>query len=613
MKYPIFSTSNVIDVTKPPYNADNTGKTDCTKVLQQAINDCLQGYIDALCAMREKLLELYKKQGGNIYLGAEAGRVIDGKVYMTAPKEVPPVKIIYFPNGEYLVSDTVCYTFDDLVAPQLPGYDCELCRNVHLLGESKEKTVIRLADHSKGFEKGTGKPVISFNRKSTEDKETTNCAQLNTLEDITVDCGQGNEGAIGVLYASSNCGRIENVRIQGCGLYGILYDYGSEGCFNDIEIIGFDYGIKTGHTSPCVFDNIELSKNKIAGVLSKNGNLNFQKANFGELPALQLKKSENGRYYFTDRSVTVIGEMEGNSIYFEKENPFLNSQSIPKNERSQNFDDWVCVDAFGAIGDGKTDSTTAIQKAMNSGKSVILFGQGTYVINRTVKIPASVQTVDFMYASIQIGYSLLIGEMEGLFDICEDSEKPFFAEHFSPGEDFSGFFRMFKHSSQRTVVLKDLGIAASLYFNTVGGSDVYFDNCFTHTNHYAQDAGLHRDGYVPVFCKVIPVELHSQKAYGRNLNIERGEVELLNDASELMIDGYKVEGPGELVKTVNGGKTQLNLFNAAWWGNKIEDNAIFEIHNSEIDVTGGNIFCYPENDRYCTAFLVDNDKNKRIS
>ena len=281
MKYPIFSTSNVIDVTKPPYNADNTGKTDCTKALQQAINDCLQGYIDALCAMREKLLELYKKQGGNIYLGTEAGRVIDGKVYMTGPKEVPPVKIIYFPNGEYLVSDTVCYTFDDLVAPQLPGYDCELCRNVHLLGESKEKTVIRLADHSKGFEKGTNKPLISFNRKSTEDKETTNCAQLNTLEDITVDCGQGNEGAIGVLYASSNCGRIENVRIQGCGLCGILYDYGSEGCFNDIEIIGFDYGIKTGHTSPCVFNDIDLSKNKIAGVLTKNGNLNFQKAYFG--------------------------------------------------------------------------------------------------------------------------------------------------------------------------------------------------------------------------------------------------------------------------------------------------------------------------------------------
>ena len=97
------------------------------------------------------------------------------------------------------------------------------------------------------------------------------------------------------------------------------------------------------------------------------------------------------------------------------------------------------------------------------------------------------------------------------------------------------------------------------------------------------------------------------------MNIERGEIELLNDASELLIDGYKVEGPGELVKTVNGGKTQLNLFNAAWGGNKIEDHVIFEIHNGEIDITGGNIFCYPENDRYCTALLVDNDKNERIS
>ena len=607
MKYPYFKTSNVIDVTKPPYNADNTGKTDCTKALRQAIDDCLQGYIDSMNELREELLAMYKEQGGNVYVGAEAGRVIDGKVYITGPKEIPPVQMIYLPNGTYLVSDTISYTFDNLYSQQNASYVCELCRNIHIFGESKENTVIRLADNSKGFELGKKKPVISFNRKSTEDKETTNCAQLNTLEDVTVDCGKGNDGAIGVLYASSNCGRMENVRIQAeGGLYGISFDYGSEGCFNDIEIVGFDYGMKTGHTSPCVFDNIDLSKNKIAGVWSKNGNLNFKKAEFGEIPALQLEKSGNGRYYFADRNAKVIGDTEGNFVAFEKENPLVKSKPIPKNRRSTNFDDWVCVDEFGAIGDGKTDSTVAIQKAMNSGKSVVLFGKGTYVINRTVKIPATVQTVDLMYASIQVGYSLIVGEMEGVFDICEDSETPFFAERFTPGEGFNGFFRTFKHSCKRTVVIKDMSMAASLYFNTVGGGEVYFDNVFTHTNHYTQNVGIPRDGYVPVFCRVIPVELHGQKAYASNLNIERADVELLNDASELVVDGYKVEGPGVLVKTVNGGKTQLNLFNAAWWGNGIKENGLFDVSNSDLDVTGGNVFCYPGDDEYCLTFRVKN-------
>ena len=52
MKYPVFSKNNVIDITKSPYNADNTGKIDCTKILQQAINDCLKGYIDSLNQLR---------------------------------------------------------------------------------------------------------------------------------------------------------------------------------------------------------------------------------------------------------------------------------------------------------------------------------------------------------------------------------------------------------------------------------------------------------------------------------------------------------------------------------------------------------------------------------
>lgn len=613
MKYPVFSKNNVIDITKSPYNADNTGKIDCTKILQQAINDCLKGYIDSLNQLREELLALYKEQGGNVFVGAEAGRVIDGEVFMTLPKETPPIKIIYFPNGTYLVSDTICYTFDNLFAPQQKDYICELCRNIHILGETKEGTIIRLADNAKGFERGANKPVISFNRKSVEDKDTTNCAQLNTLEDITIDCGHGNEGAIGVLYVSSNCGRIENVCIKTAGgCYGLVFDYSTEGCFQDIEIVGFDYGIKTCHTSPCVFNEVDLSQNKIAGVLSKNGNLNFQKVNFGNIPALETKASGNGRYYFADQTAKVVGESEGNFIFYQNENRLVKDKVFPKNIRSKNFDDWVYIDDFGAVGDGKTDSTEAIQKAMNSGKSVILFGAGTYVINHTIKIPSSVQTLDFMYASIKVGYSLLIGEMSGVFDVCEDSETTFFAEHFAPGEHFSGFFRTFRHSSKRTMVIKDMSMSASLYFNKVQGGEVYFDNVFTHTNHYTQNVCLLRDGYEAVFCRMIPVELHGQKAYANNLNIERADVELLNDASELCINGYKVEGPGIIVKTINGGKTQLNLFNAAWWGNHVENNPMFDIQKSEVNVLGGNIFCYPNDKRYCLAFVIENEFNKQI-
>lgn len=611
MRYPE-NCKNVIDVTKAPYFADNSGKTDCTAALCQAIDDVLIGYVDGLEKLRAKLLKMAEEQGGNVYVGAESGRVLDGEVLMTMPEEIPVSKIIFFPKGTYLVSDTVTYTIENLFAPQAPWYKCELCRNIHIMGEDKENTVIRLADNAKGFEAGNKKPVLSFNRVSMPDKETTNCAQMNTLMDITIDCGSGNGGAIGVLYASSNCGRIENINVKSTdGLFGIDFDYSSEGCIRDINISGFNYGIRTGQTSPLILENIDLSENRIAGVLTKDANMVFRSINWGQIPAFSFSKSICGRYY-VENQVKYTGEIEGNSIFIEKKNPMVASEFVPKNHRSEDFADWVCIDDFGAVGDGVTDSTNAIQAAMNSGKSVILFGEGNYMVKRTIKVPATVKTIDFMFGSIIPGYSLVVGEMDGAFDICQDSEDTLFAEHFMAfKEELSGFFRLFKHSAKRDVVIKDFCLSTSLYHNTIGGSKVYFDNCFTHTNHYAQDAVLHRDGYTPVFCRMLPVELHNQTAFGKNLNIERGEVELLNDNSLLCIDGYKVEGPGMLIKTIKGGKTQLNLFNAAWWGNKLEENSLFCVCDSSIDITGGNVFCYNPEEKYQMALDVDNDGFKK--
>ena len=47
MKYPE-NFKNIIDVTKAPYFADNTGKTDCTAVLCQVFDDLLQREIDGV-------------------------------------------------------------------------------------------------------------------------------------------------------------------------------------------------------------------------------------------------------------------------------------------------------------------------------------------------------------------------------------------------------------------------------------------------------------------------------------------------------------------------------------------------------------------------------------
>lgn len=600
MKYPIESKV-IIDVTKPPYLADNTGRTDSTAALRKAFDDCLKDYIKGFKELEEKLLALYRLEGKNVYVGAEAGKVIDGKVYMTMPERAPHTRILYFPKGTYLVSDTISYSFDNLSAQQTPTFRCEMCRNIHILGEDKNSTVIRLLDNARGFGTGSLKPLISFNTAHKSDKESTNCAQMNSLEDITLNLGKGNDGAVGVLFASSNCSRIENVSIvSDSSLYGIVFDYGSEGVVDRLAIHGFDYAIRTHRTSPIVFNNVDFSKNSLGGLLSSNGALVLNGANSSQIPLLTLDESACGRY-FVDRSESIInGNCDGCFIFTEGERA---RRDVPTPKRSTTPSDWVSVDDFGAVGDGVTDSTDAIARAMLSGKPHIIFGEGTYLISRTVRIPATVRTVDFLYCSLVPGYSLLIGEMDAAFDICEDSSETFFAENFASLDEFEGFFRMFRHSAKRDVVLSDFMTASALYFNTVGGSRVYFDNCFTHTGHYSQDACLHRDGYTPVFCRMIPIELHGQEVYARNLNIERADVELLCDSSTLVIDGYKVEGPGTLISAIGGSSVKINLFNAAWWGNKLKDNAMLISTDSQICASGGLVHSFPEDESLSLAVI----------
>ena len=588
MKYPI-QTKAIIDVTKPPYNADNTGKKDCTDILRQVLDDILIREVEGYKAIHDKIIKESENGKYNYYVGLEAGRIQDGKVWITFPEYFPATRIVYFPKGTYLVSDTITYTLKNLKTLwyTIPDYDAN--RNIHFMGEDKENTVIKLIDNAKGFNCGKEKPLISFINNEMpwpKEKENANASFMNIISDITLDCGKGNPDVIGIKYDSANIGRIENVSIKTeSGKKGITTKSAMQGVLENLSIFGFDYGVELAYTAMAILDNIDVSKCKKTGLFLWNALANIRNINSGDIPTVEFLGE--GRYYFVDKNITFANDIGKNHVKFEEET--LAERNIYKGNIND-YLDYAFVDDFGAIGDYKTDSTRAIQNAMNSGKSTIIFGEGQYCINAKIKIPKTVTRIDFLYCSFATGSRLVGGEYDAAFEISEDSNEPILIENLYNGEQFKGHIRCFKHAAKRDVTFRNIMLmTAGMYFNSVPGSKVYFDNCFLTMGTYVRDAWIPGDGFVPVYCHIIPYEFHGQTVYGRQVNAERADIHMLNDNSVVLIDGFRTEGCGGALKSINNGNTQINLFNAGI-GYYNYETPLFDLHDSTLELFGGLAF-----------------------
>ena len=601
MKYP-FSSPVIIDVTKEPYLADNTGKVDCTAALRRVFDDVLIRERDGIRETYDKLESMRRPDGGEVYIGFE-DKIRRGKIRVIFPEYTPPACIIYFPAGTYLVSDTVTYTLTDLynVFNEEPFY--AMTRGIHVMGESRESTVIRLADHAEGFEAGANKPVLSFITDARAmETERSNVSQLNTCVDLTIDCGSGNEGAVGLRFIANNSGRIENLSVRSEGsAHGLDMACAAEGVFRHIDIAGFEVGIYTPGSSLGVYDQVTMKRISRVGILAKNASVVCRKVICEDAPLLE--PSDNtycalfdcvGEVSYGDEGVRVY-EISGsavtkNGVPFTTLSSPLSVPDFPDDTAAFKTP-IVCVDDFGAIGDGVTDSTEAIQAAFSSGAPTVVFGNGRYLVNGTITVPTSVERVDFLFCDMQAGEKLISGECDCLFRVEGESEIPLRMSNLYTFEQFYGAFRLLCHASRRTLILRDLHTqVAAMYFNTVSGGKVLLDNCVCTTGSYSMNTCLSREGVEPIYAEMIPYEFHGQSVLTYNLNPERGNVEVLNDGSELTALGLKCEGPGTTLKTVRNGKSTV-LITSFGIGNPQSPYALFDCDGSgEIVALGAKAF-----------------------
>ena len=71
----------IIDVTKPPYNLDNTGKEDCSEKLCNLLDSLLQSFVDDM----RRQYEILKDAPEGTHIGETASRREKGRILILDP------------------------------------------------------------------------------------------------------------------------------------------------------------------------------------------------------------------------------------------------------------------------------------------------------------------------------------------------------------------------------------------------------------------------------------------------------------------------------------------------------------------------------------------------
>ena len=175
-RYLLPSDAGVVNVKHEPFGAAGDGRTDDTAAIRAAIKFAIE----------------------------------KNNRYSTPP-------FVFFPNGTYLVTGPLESKVDD------HGWSGGWRAGMLLLGETRDGSVIKLADRARGYtDADDPRAVIATGSES--DKRTQpgddplhgggNRAFRHSVVNLTVDVGTGNAGAVGIDYVANNRGTIEAVTIR---------------------------------------------------------------------------------------------------------------------------------------------------------------------------------------------------------------------------------------------------------------------------------------------------------------------------------------------------------------------------------------------------------------
>lgn len=327
-------------------------------------------------------------------------------------------RFVYIPNGTYLLSDTIGWS-----------------RRRTMMGHSRDRVVLKLKDRTPAFsDPRKPKPLIhaAVPGNYYGHDSWVNAAFDNYLQNLTIDTGKGNPGAVALRYTTHNNGMIENMTIlsgDGAGVIGLdlsQTEFGP-GMIRDLLVEGFDIGIKTpGQVSNAVLENISLRNQKVVGFenqhpvaienLRSNNRVPAIRSTGGAMSHLVLINADltggssdhvaidcQGSYYLRnirqqgyavtphDPKIRLPVDHRIGGTTHGPDGKFPRSLGLAIEQPPQIFQE--PVSRWRVIKPSGGDDTDMIQEAMNSRAATIFFSRGEYRVHDTIHVPPTVRRV----------------------------------------------------------------------------------------------------------------------------------------------------------------------------------------------------------------------------
>ncbi len=495
-------------------------------------------------------------------------------------KELPYLtRIIYFPAGIYRVSDTILRKdADGAFQPDLI-----------LIGENRTTTTIKLINGAPGFDNPAHPKAVIYTSsglrfmKNPSDggrdyvnRGEGNEAFGNTVENLSIDVGTGNPGAIGIDFLANNVGAVRNVAIRApsraaVGL-SMVRRWPGPALIDDVTIEGFDIGIDVAHSNySMTLDHVRIEGTKqygirnnsnvvsfndlqiiaeggyglaniapdglvvgISGVIAGQGTgalLNSGAINFKNVISKNFKGSDGNT---TD--VKLDGVFQGGK---KVSNPpwKLKILSPPKAEPVP-VEEWVSVQKFGAVADRGADSTAAFQAAFNSAARVIYIPTGQYAVSKPFVVADNIERIEGMFSVINIGNDPhpVAGIPSALFRTGSTRNKPLFIRRLTI-ERRGNMAAVVDHAASAPLIMSDIValLGAGLLHRRATGGPVFADNTSAGHTQVFGGAGL----------------------WFRQLNAEGPTIRISNDGAPLWILGAKTEQTNTLIQSTNGANTEV--------------------------------------------------------